>query len=102
MRTSLLVVPASLLIGGMAAAQSSLPAVEVRAGTLETVMVSCVDPKSVTAQDIERVLAIDESSMTRSLRTKFISAVTDACKAGIPHIQVMSKANGELKWKRMD
>ena len=102
MRTQLFVVPASLLIWGVSSAQTSLPTVEVRANTAETVMVSCADPKSVTAQDIERVLSIDDSSMTRSLRTKFISAVTDACKAGIPHIQVTSKANGELKWQRMD
>lgn len=102
MRTQDLVGMASLLIWGVASAQTNLPTVEVRANTAESVMVSCADPKSVTAKDIERVLSIDDSGMTRSLRTKFISAVTDACKAGIPHIQVMSKANGELKWKQMD
>ena len=102
MRTPLFVALASLLIWGVASAQTDLPTVEVRANTAESVMVSCADPKSVTAQDIERVLSIDESSMTRRLRSKFISAVTDACKAGIPHIQVMSNANGELKWQRMD
>jgi len=48
------------------------------------------------------VLSIDDASKTRSLCTKFIAAVTDACKAGIPHIQELSKANGERKWKRMD
>lgn len=101
MRTQLFAGMTSLLICGLASAQTNLPTVEVRADTRESVMVSCANPASVKARDVERVLSLDAASMSRRLRNQFITAVTDACKAGIPHILVTQSA-GELKWKQMD
>ncbi|WP_159015480.1 hypothetical protein [Cognatiluteimonas profundi] len=101
MRTQLFVALASLLVWGVASAQSSLPTVEVRADTRESVDVSCANPASVKSEDVERVLSIQDSNLTRRLRRQLISAVTDACKAGIPHILVTRNAD-KLKWERMD
>jgi hypothetical protein len=91
----------SLLVCGVASAQSTLPTVEVRAGTLESVEVSCADPASVKSEDVERVLSIQDSNMTRRLRKELIAAVSDACKAGIPHILVTRDAH-DLTWKRAE
>ncbi|NUS39181.1 MAG: hypothetical protein HOQ02_09185 [Lysobacter sp.] len=91
----------ALLLCGVASAQTSLPTVEVRAGTLESVTVSCAKP-DVSSQDVERVLSIDDPSTTPTLRRKLLSAVSDACKAGVPHILVKSGPNGTLTWKRME
>ena len=102
MRIQLLVALSALLIGGVAAAQTGLPTVEVRASTSESVMVSCTKPDSITPQEVERVLSIDDPSTTYDLRKKFISAVSAACKAGIPHIVVKRGPKGTLTWKRMD
>lgn len=101
MRTQLCVGMTSLLICGLAAAQSNLPSVEVRADSRESVEVSCANPASVKAQDVERVLSMQAASLTHGMRKKFISAATDACKAGIPRILVTKDA-GELKWKQID
>ena len=101
MRTPLFAALASTLIWGVASAQSTLPTVEVRAGTLESVNVSCANPASVKSEDVERVLSIQDSNMTRRLRRDLISAVTDACKAGIPHILVTRDAH-DLTWKKAD
>lgn len=90
---------ALLLCGGVASAQTQLPTVEVRAGTLESVMVSCAKP-DVSPQDVERVLSIDNPSTTPTLRRRLITAVSEACKAGIPHILVKSGPNATLTWKR--
>jgi hypothetical protein len=102
MRTQqLLVALASLLVCGVASAQSTLPTVQVRADTRESVEVSCADPASIKPQDVERVLSIQQPVMTRRLRTKLIAVVTEACKAGIPHILVTRVAY-DLTWKKMD
>jgi hypothetical protein len=101
MRTQHFVAGAVLLVGS-AAAQTSLPTVEVRADTRESVTVSCTQPDTVSAQDVERVLSLEDSSMTRDLRKKFIGAVSDACKAGVPHIVVARGAHGSLSWKQAD
>ena len=100
MRTQILVGMVSLLISGVASAQTNLPTVEVRAETRETVSVSCANPDSVKSRDVERVLSIDDAALSHRLRQQFISAVTDACKAGIPHVLVTLSA-GELKWEQM-
>ena len=100
MRTPLFVALASLLIWGVASAQTNLPTVEVRAGTLETVSVSCANPDSVESRDVERVLSIDDAALSHRLRRQFISAVTAACKARIPHVQ-MTLSGGVLKWQQM-
>jgi hypothetical protein len=101
MRTPLFVALASLLIWGVASAQSTLPTVQVRADSRESVDVSCANPDSVKSEDVERVLSVQDSRMTRRLRTKLISAITDACKAGIPHILV-TRSGYDLTWKQMD
>ncbi|MGN6512330.1 MAG: hypothetical protein ACTHKZ_01980 [Lysobacteraceae bacterium] len=101
MRTRCLVACALLLAGGAAMTQD-LPTVEVRAGSLETVTVPCAQPDSVTPQDVERVLSLEDSSMTRDLRKKLIGAVSDACKAGVPHILVARGPNGTLNWKQAE
>lgn len=102
MRTQLLVAIASLLVCGVASAQASLPTIEVRAGTLETVKVSCAKPDTVSTQDVERVLSIDDPSTTATMRRQLIHAVSAACKAGIPHILVTAGPNGTLTWKKME
>jgi hypothetical protein len=91
----------SLLVWGVASAQSTLPTVEVRAGTTESVDVSCANPASVKVKDVERVLSIEDPGMTRRLRKQLISAVTEACRTGIPHILVTRNAR-DLTWKKMD
>jgi hypothetical protein len=101
MRTQLFVGITSLLIWGAAAAQTNLPTVQVRADSRESVEVSCAKPDSVKSEDVERVLSVQDSRTTRGLRRKLISAVTDACKAGIPHILVTRNGN-DLKWAKMD
>lgn len=101
MRTQLFVGITSLLIWGAAAAQTNLPTVQVRADSRESVEVSCANPASVKSEDVERVLSVQDSRTTRGLRRKLISAVTDACKAGIPHILV-TRNGTDLKWAKMD
>ena len=101
MRTPLLIAFPALLAGGIAAAQQTLPAIEVR-GNTETVQVSCTEPDTVTMEDVERVLSIDDPSTTRVMRRKFIAIVSDACKAGIPHILVTRGSHDNLSWKRME
>lgn len=100
MRAQLLTGMTSLLIWGVASAQTNLPTVEVRAQTLETVSVSCANPASVESKDVERVLSIDDTALSHHLREQFVSAVTAACKAGIPHVQ-MTLSGGQLQWKQM-
>ena len=102
MRTQLLVALSTLLISGAASAQTTLSTVEVRAGAQESVIVSCAKPDSVTSEDVERVLSIDDPRTTPALRRRFISAVSDACKAGVPHILVTRGPNSTLKWKGMN
>ena len=100
MRAQLFTGMTSLLIWGVASAQTNLPTVEVRADTRETVSVSCANPDSVKSRDVERVLSIDDAALSHRLRQQFVSAVTDACKAGIPHVLV-TVSGGELKWQQM-
>jgi hypothetical protein len=103
MRTQRLVALSALLACGVAAAQTQqLPSIEVRAGTTESVMVSCAKPDTVTREDVERVLSIDDAAMTRALRNKFVAAASDACKQGVAHIQVKSDDRGNLTWKKME
>lgn len=104
MRTRLLAVLPALLICGAAIAQTRLPSIEVRAGTSdsESVMVSCTKPDSVARADVERVLSIDSSSMTRALQHRFAVAVSEACNAGAAHILVKADGNGTVTWKRME
>lgn len=102
MRTQLLPALTALLVCGVAAAQVTLPAVEVRAGTSQSVMVSCTKPDSVTTDDIKRVLSLEDADMTRTLHHEFIAAVSDACKAGAAHIKVTSDQKGKVTWKKMD
>jgi hypothetical protein len=100
MRTRLLVLT-TLLLCGTASAQTRLPSIEVRAGTDETVMVSCTKPDTVARADVERVLSIEDASMTKALQHRFVAAVSEACKAGVPHIQVKTDSRGMVSWKRM-
>jgi hypothetical protein len=101
MRTQLLIAFSTLLISGVGTAQTSLSTVEVRAGTNESVMVSCAKPDSVTSEDVDRVLSVDDPRASAGLRKKFIAAAADACKAGIPHIMMTRGPNATLKWKQM-
>lgn len=104
MRTQLFAAFSALMICGVASAQTRLPSIEVRASTSdsESMMVSCTKPDSVTRADVERVLSVEDSSMTRGLQHRFVEAVSEACKAGVPHILVKADANGTVTWKRMD
>lgn len=102
MRTRTLAALSALLACGAASAQTQLPAVEVRAGTTESVMVSCAKPDAVSREDVERVLSIEDADMTRALRNRFVGAVSDACKQGVAHIQVTSDQKGNLTWKKME
>jgi hypothetical protein len=102
MRTQLLIAFPALLICGAASAQTTLPSIEVRAGTNESVMVSCKKPDSVSREDVERVLSIEDSSMTRAIQKRFVAAVSEACKAGVAHILVKSDSTGTVTWKRME
>ena len=104
MRTQLLVAFTTLLLCGAASAQTRLPSIEVRASASdsESVMVSCKKPDTVTRADVERVLSIEDSSMTRALQNRFVAAVSEACKAGVAHILVKADGNGTVTWKRME
>ena len=101
MRTPLLIAFPALLAGGIAAAQQILPAIEVR-GETETVQVSCARPDTVAAEDVARVLSIDDPTLTPLMRRKLIAIVGEACKAGIPHILVTRGSHETLSWKRME
>lgn len=101
MRIQLLIALPALLVGGVAAAQQTLPAIEVR-GDTETVQVSCTQPETVTADDVERVLSIEDPTTTRILRNKFIAVVSEACAAGVPRILVTRGSHHDLSWKRME
>jgi len=102
MRTQLPVALSVLLTCGTASAQTTLPTIEVRAGTNESVMVSCAKPDSVTRADVERVLSVDDATLTRALHNKFVTAVSEACKQGVAHIVVKSDDRGNLSWKKME
>ena len=102
MRKQVLLALSGLLVGGLASAQTNLPTIEVRAGGAESVSVPCANPDSVTPEDVQRVLSIDDPGTTPALRKKFIGAVSAACKAGVPHILVKAGPNGSLTWKRVD
>jgi hypothetical protein len=102
MRTQLLPALTALLVCGVAFAQAMLPAIEVRAGTSQSMMVSCTKPESATTDDIKRVLSLEDADMTRTLHHKFIAAVSDACKAGVAHIKVASDEKGNVTWKKAD
>jgi hypothetical protein len=102
MRTQLLIAIASLMVCGVASAQGDLPTIEVRAGTLESMQVSCAKPDTVSAKDVERVLSITDPTTTPMLRRRLIHAASAACKAGIPHILVTAGPHDTLTWKRVD
>jgi len=102
MRTRLLIPVVALLVSGAASAQTSLSTIEVRAGANESVMVSCSKPDSVAAQDVQRVLSIDDPSTAPGLRKKLLSAVSAACRQNIPHILVTRGPHGSLTWKQVD
>lgn len=101
MRIQLLFALPALLAGGVATAQQTLPAIEVR-GDTETVQVSCTQPDTVTSGEVTRVLSIEDPTDTRVLRNKFIAVVTEACEAGVPHIMVTRGSHNELSWKKME
>ena len=100
MRTQLLVALSALLLSSAAAAQTSLSTIEVRAGANESMTVSCAKPDTVAAEDVNRVLSIDDPRATAGLRKKLISAVSEACKAGVPHIRVTRGPHNSLTWKQ--
>lgn len=102
MRTRWLFVLPGLLVGTLAFGQASLPTIEVRAGGTESVNVACAKPQSVSPQDVQRVLSIDDPSTVPTMRRKFIGAVKEACQAGAPHILVKATGDGTLTWKRID
>lgn len=101
-RTLSLAALSALLTCGVASAQSTLESVEIRAGANDSVMVPCAKPESVNRADVERVLSLGDADMNRSIEKKFTKAVSEACKAGIAHIQVKTDAYGNLSWNRMD
>lgn len=61
---------------------------------------SCTKPDTVAAEDVNRVLSIDDPRATAGLRKKLISAVSEACKAGVPHILVTRGPHNSLTWKQ--
>jgi hypothetical protein len=100
MRTQLIVAMSTLLLGGVASAQTSLSTIEVRAGANESVTMSCSKPDSVAPQDVQRVLSIDDPSTAPGLRKKLVSAVSAACRQNIPHILVTRGPHGSMTWKQ--
>lgn len=102
MRPFILVTFSVLAICSAAHAQSQLPAIEVRADTTESVSVPCANPDSVSRTDVQRVLSIADVDMTRAIQKKFVAAVSEACKAGVPQILVKRDDRGNLTWKRME
>jgi len=102
MRTRIPVAFCVLALCGAASAQTQLPTIEVRAGTAESVMVSCANPDSVTKEDVGRVLSVEDVDMTRALHKRFTAAVSEACKAGVAHILVKRDERDHLTWKRTD
>ena len=102
MRPYILATCSALALCGAAHAQTQLPAVEVRAGTTETVSVSCANPDEVSRTDVQRVLSIDDVDMTRAMHQKFVAAVSDACKAGVAQILMKRDNRGNLTWQRME
>lgn len=82
--------------------QAQLATIEVRADTTESVSVSCADPESVSRTDVQRVLSVADVDMTRAIQKKFVAAVSEACKAGVPQILVKRDDHGNLTWKRME
>lgn len=100
MATRLVVAMSLALVAGAVCAQATLPTVEVRAETEETLSIACQDPAPPSLKDVERVLAISDPAQTAGLRKKLMGAAREACDAGEPRIQVMRGGNGKgLTWK---
>lgn len=102
MAKKLMVAGSLLLAGGAALAQSTLPTVEVRAETEETLSIACQDPAPPSLKDVERVLGISDPAQSPGLRKKLMGVAEEACAAGEPRIQVLRGASGKgLTWKAL-
>lgn len=85
---------------GAAAAQETLPEVEVRAETGEVVTIACSDPAQPSNDDVQRVLGLNDPALVPGMRKKLMEAAAEACNAGEPRIEVSRTATGrDLTWK---
>lgn len=100
MNTTQLVALSLALASSAVIAQSTLDTVEVRAESEDTLSIACDKPSKPKLQEVERILEISDSSQTASLRNKLMDAAAEACRAGVPRIQVTRDIKGKwLTWK---
>lgn len=100
MNAKQLVALALVLASSTAIAQRTLATVEVRAQSEKTLSIACDNPSKPKLREVERVLAISDSTQTASLRNKLMGAAAEACMAGSPRIVVTRDVGGEsLTWK---
>ena len=91
----------SLVISGSAlAAQETLPTVEVRSESENSLFISCLKPEKPSRQNIAKVLSVADEAQIRILTPKLMGAAANGCKAGIAKIVVTRNAAGNsLTWE---
>lgn len=99
MSTKQMVALSLALVSSAAIAQSTFDAVEVRAQSEDELSIACNSPSMPRLQEVERVLAISDSTQTATLRNKLMGAAAEACKAGVSRIMVTRDVRGKsLTW----
>jgi hypothetical protein len=94
---------ALLLASGPALAQYQLDTITVRpaADSYEGVMTfNCNDLRKPSPSDVGSLLKVSDKSLTPRLSQELLSAVGEACSAGIPSIVVQraSASSSKLSW----
>lgn len=90
----------ALLAGcGPALADQQIASVQVTAKPEFAVAVSCASRTAPSRAEVEKILMINDGSQTHALTSKLMSAVGEACSAGVASIEVKRGANGQsLTW----
>lgn len=100
MSTKHLVALSLVLVSSATLAQETLSTVEVRAELEGSLIIACNNPIKPNLKDVERILHISEAGEAPGFRNQLMRVAAEACKAGVPKIQVARAVNGQsLTWK---
>jgi hypothetical protein len=92
---------AIILLAGSAPALANQQIAPVQVtGTPEFALeFSCANPAPASAADVERLLQVQDNRQTNRLSHRLMTAVSEACNAGVANIEVRRGAQGKsLTW----
>ena len=97
MKSKSLVTVILLLSSGTALAEQQIAPVQVRPVERYTLEISCSNPSTPSATEVETLLQIDDHSQTHLLSRKLMDAAAEACSASVAAI-VVTRSGRAITW----